>query len=251
MTLTLITATYDSAETLEACLNSVAMQDYKQVEHLIIDGGSSDGSKQIVYGYQSKIPGLKWFSEPDQGIYDALNKGINKARGDVIGFLHSDDLLPHSRVLSSIAKSIDQNNTDGLYGDLKYVSKEDPTRVIRYWKSQPFNPKLLRRGWMPAHPTFFLKRDVYRKHGKFNLKYKISADYDFMLRVLRDPELSFNYLPKVLVHMRTGGASNKSLSNLIQKSKEDYQVMRDHNFRIPLWSLTLKNISKIGQFLNK
>lgn len=246
MRVTLITATYNSGASIKTCLDSVVSQDYDVFEYLIIDGKSSDETLSIVEDFQQKYPFIKLISEKDEGIYDALNKGVLLATGDVIGFVHSDDLLASKTVISEIVATLKNEKLDGVYGDLEYVRKEDTSKVVRFWKSRSFNSKLLSMGWMPAHPTLFLKKEVYEKHGFFNLRYKISADYDFMLRILKDDSLKFGYLPKVITKMRVGGASNGSINNIINKTKEDYRAIRSN--QIGGWfSILIKNTSKIKQ----
>lgn len=250
MKLTLITATYNSATSIKNCLDSVASQDYNDLEYLIIDGKSTDDTLNIVKEYQQKYPYIKLISEKDYGIYDALNKGIQFASGDVIGFVHSDDLLANNHILSDLVKQLKTGQLDGVYGDLQYVDKVDLNKVIRLWKSCAFKPSLLKQGWMPAHPTLFLKKEVYEKHGLFDLTYKIAADYDFMLRILKDDSLKFGYLPKVITKMRLGGASNRSLKNIIQKTKEDYRAILSNQVG-GIFSILRKNTSKIKQFILK
>ena len=185
MKISIITATYNSNKSLKSCIDSVVMQDYGSIEYIIIDGQSTDSSIDIVNDFQTSYPYIKVVSENDDGIYDALNKGLAIATGDVIGFLHSDDLFPSSTIISELASKINNDNLDGIYGDLQYVNKENTNKIIRLWKSCEFKLELLKKGWMPAHPTLFLKKHVYDKYGEFNTFYKISADYDFMLRILK------------------------------------------------------------------
>lgn len=250
MRVTLITATYNSGASIKTCLDSVVSQDYDDFEYLIIDGKSSDDTLSIVKDYQQKYSYIKLISEKDQGIYDALNKGVLLSKGDVIGFVHSDDLLASKTVIFEIVATLKNKALDGVYGDLEYVRKEDTAKVVRFWKSRSFNSKLLSKGWMPAHPTLFLKKEVYEKHGLFNLTYQISADYDFMLRVLKDDNLKFGYLPKVITKMRIGGASNGSINNIIKKTKEDYRAIRSN--QIGGWfSILIKNTSKIKQLFTR
>jgi len=246
----IITATYNSAASITASLNSVFSQDYKDIECIIIDGASKDDTLPIIESYQRAYTNIKLVSEPDMGIYDALNKGIAIATGDLIGFVHSDDILASPHIISELVLALKKTQASGVYGDLQYVSKLDTSKVIRYWKSGVFSKFLLKKGWMPPHPALFLKKEVYQKHGSFNLNYNIAADYDFMLRILKDNALEFIYLPKVIVKMRLGGASNKSLKNIIQKTKEDYRAITSN--KIGNWlTLILKNSSKIKQFLFK
>jgi len=247
MKISIITATYNSEKHIKSVIDSITAQSYKKIEWVVVDGASKDNTVNII---KQQYPGeLNLISEPDNGIYDALNKGIQMATGDVIGFLHSDDFFENDSVVEQIIEQFNTNCCDGVYGDLRYVSSNDNSNIIRSWKSEPFHPKLLKRGWMPAHPTLFLKKEVYQKHGNFDTTFRIAADYDFMLRILKDPQLSFNYLPIIITNMRVGGASN-TLKNIRQKMKEDLKALRKNNF--PGWPvLILKNVRKIPQFLKK
>jgi len=246
MNVTIITASFNSALSIKTCLDSVVHQNYNDIEYLIIDGKSSDATLKIIKVYQQKFPFIKLISEKDSGIYDALNKGVQLASGDIIGFVHSDDFLEFNDIIYHIVSMTKSENLDGVYGDLQYVDKSNTKKIIRSWKSCDFKPRLLKQGWMPPHPTLFLKKEVYQKHGLFDLSYRISADYDFLLRIFKDPELKFGYLPKVITKMRVGGASNKSLKNIIKKSKEDYRAIRINNIGNFL-TLARKNFSKIKQ----
>jgi len=243
----IITATYNSAKYIASSLNSIFNQDYKDIECIIIDGDSKDQTKSIIKTYQRKNLNITLVSEADNGIYDALNKGIKLATGDLIGFVHSDDNLASPHIISELVLAIKEKQAFGVYGDLQYVSQLDTSKLIRDWKSCVFSKSLLKKGWMPPHPTLFLKKEVYQKHGNFNQNYKISADYDFMLRVLKDKTLRFVYLPKVIIKMRVGGASNKDLKNIIQKTKEDYKAITSNKIG-NLVTLFLKNYSKFKQF---
>lgn len=247
MKVSIITASYNSEESIAGCLKSCLDQNYDNINYLIIDGNSNDKTLEIVKNHQKDYPFVKIVSEKDHGIYDALNKGINLASGDIIGFVHSDDFLASKDIINNIVSMINSQNLDGVYGDLQYVDKFNTQKVIRNWKSCDFKPGLLKQGWMPAHPTLFLKREVYEKHGLFDLSYRISADYDFMLRIFNDSELNFGYLPKVVTKMSVGGASNRSLKNIIKKSKEDYRAIRSNNVGNFL-TLIKKNTSKLKQF---
>ena len=249
MKVTIITATYNSASSIQSCLDSVVKQDYTNLEYLIIDGKSNDLTLEIVKSYQKRYSYIKIVSEADFGIYDALNKGIINATGELVGFVHSDDILNSSTIISELIQKVSLENLDGVYGDLQYVDKVDTNKVIRYWKSREFESHLLKTGWMPAHPSLFLTKKVYEKHGFFDLSYSISADYDFMLRILKDKSLKFSYLPKVITKMRVGGASNRSVKNILKKSKEDYRAIRKNKIG-NLFTLIRKNTSKIKQFIN-
>ncbi len=248
MKISIITSVYNNQETIAEAMDSVLSQTYTDIEYIIIDGGSTDDTVNIIKSYQNRI--AVFISEPDKGIYDGLNKGIKLATGDVIGFLHSDDLYENNTVIEQVAQAFIENEIDSVYGDLTYVNKSDPTKVIRYWKSGEFTLKKLGRGWMPPHPTFFVKRDIYQQRGQFDTSFKIAADYDLMLRFLGKYKISTDYIPNVLIKMRVGGESNKSLKNVIRKSTEDLQAMRNNNIGGFL-SLIFKNLSKIKQFIKK
>jgi glycosyltransferase involved in cell wall biosynthesis len=245
MIISIITVCYNSSKTILDTINSVNIQSYPEIEHIFVDGLSSDNTVEII-NLNSQTKNVV-VSEKDNGLYDAINKGISIASGDVIGFLHSDDLLASSTIILDLMTEMKSKKLDGIYGDLEYVDKYDTNKIIRHWKSRKFKFSLLKQGWMPAHPTLFLKKQVYDKHGEFNMSYKISADYDFMLRILKDNDLEYGYLPEVITKMRVGGASNRSFKNILQKTREDYRAISSNN--IGGWfSIFLKNISKIKQF---
>ncbi|WP_053990059.1 glycosyltransferase family 2 protein [Mangrovimonas sp. TPBH4] len=251
MKVSIITATYNSEATIEGCIKSVLSQDYSYIEYIIIDGASSDHTLSIINSYKQKYTNIVLVTESDKGIYDALNKGIKAATGDVVGFLHSDDFFNSTYTIGNIVATFTEGPIDGVYGNLDYVSSKDTNKIVRHWQSQPFSKSLLNRGWMPAHPTVFLRKEVYNKHGLFNMEFRIAADYDMMLRIFCDETLQFKFLPEVITKMRVGGASNRSLKNIITKSKEDYRALKLNKLSFPIWSLVLKNCSKIPQFFKK
>ena len=245
MKVSIVTATWNSAKTIRDSIESVVSQDYGDIEHIIVDGESSDNTLDIVS--LSGIENTKVISERDNGIYDALNKGIDLATGDIIAFLHSDDTFAKSSTISSVVTYFRREQCDAVYGDLDYVAKDDCSKIIRRWESRKYEKFLLNRGWMPPHPAFFMKKSAYKKLGKFNTTYKISSDYDALLRYLLSEQISTFYLPEVLSKMRVGGVSNRSLATVLQKMSEDYRIMKCHGLR-PLSCLIAKNISKIKQF---
>lgn len=249
MKVSIITATFNSEKTLSRSLNSILKQTFKGFEIIIVDGDSKDNTIGIAKNFQKEFSNINIFSEKDCGIYDALNKGINLATGDIIGFLHSDDEFYSTTTLLEIVNEFNKNEIDGVYGNLNYVSNNLIPKIIRNWESQSFNVKFLKKGWMPAHPTLFLRREIYEKHGLFDLKFTISADYDFMLRVLKDETLKFCYLPRVITNMRIGGVSNKNLKNIVIKMIEDYRAIRKNKIG-GIFTLILKNTSKIKQFFS-
>lgn len=246
MKVSIITACYNDTETIEQCMDSVANQDYPDIEHVIIDGGSKDGSLNIIEKKKKKYTRL--YSKPDEGLYHALNKGIERSTGDVIGFLHADDFFADSQVINDLIYCLIKHNTDGIYGDLQYVKRNNIHHITRHWKSGYYNKKILREGWMPPHTALFLKREVYDKYGLYDSQYKISSDYDFILRILYNQSTSLMYLPKLFVKMRTGGISNRNIRNIIIKSLEDLRALQNNHLKYPLLILLNKNLSKIKQF---
>ncbi len=245
--ISVITAVYNARDTIEATIASVLAQTYDNIEFIIVDGASSDGTVEIL----NAQPGVDvLISEPDNGIYDALNKGIAHAHGDIIGFLHADDLFASDHVLQDIAATFVDRNVDVIYGDLEYVSKAEPGQVVRYWQSGDFSEAKLRHGWMPPHPTFYVSKSVYEQYGGFDTAFRIAADYDCMLRLLGRATLRVAYIPRVLVKMRVGGESNRSLSNIMIKSKEDYLALKRNGIG-GVGALVWKNLSKIPQFFRR
>lgn len=226
-------------------LDSIQAQTWPHIEYVVIDGGSTDGTLQILNDRRDMISVL--ISEPDGGIYDALNKGFSRSTGDIIGIMHSDDFYAHERVLECVASAFDDPAVDVVYGDLDYVSKDEPSRIIRRWRPGSFSHKKLAWGWMPPHPTMYLRRRVIDEWGVFDTHFRIAADYDAILRYLSRGKIYPKYIPQVLVKMRVGGESNRSLSHILRKSQEDLLALRKNNvggFRALAW----KNLSKIGQF---
>jgi glycosyltransferase len=248
ITISIITATYNCASTLPDCFYSVAQQTYTHREHLLVDGASTDGTIDIIKQHTNQI--TSFITEPDKGIYDALNKGLKLSKGDVVGFLHADDLYASDEVLSKIAKAFEDPNVCAVYGDLEYVSQQDTSKVIRRWQSKPFKQQDLGWGWMPAHPTLYVRREWYSRIGGFDTSYRIAADYLSILKFFMNPEFKAVYVPDVLVTMRLGGASNQSFKAIIKKTKEDWRALRSCCFNPPnaLRAIMGKNLSKLKQF---
>ena len=245
--ISLITITYNSAATLEDTIRSVVTQDYPSVEYIIKDGGSKDETLSIVSKFPEKIS--KVISEPDKGLYDALNKGLSVANGDIIGFLHSDDLYVHNSVLSKVAETFRTKNCDAVYADLYFVDRNDLDKVTRKWKSGQYKDGMFLEGWMPPHPTFFVRREVYERLGNFNTDFKTSADYELMLRFIHKYKIKIAYLEDYIIKMRTGGQSNVSVSNRILANKEDRKAWEVNGLKPKFYTLTLKPIRKIFQYL--
>lgn len=248
ITISVVTATWNCAKTLPECLESVAQQVYANKGHVVIDGASTDGTIDIINQHIDQITIFK--SELDKGIYDALNKGVQLATADVIGFLHADDMYASSDVLSKVAKAFEDPTVSAVYGDLDYVSQADTNKVIRRWKSKPFNRHDLDWGWMPPHPTLYVRREWYERIGGFDINFCIAADYLSILNLFTQPDFKAVYLPMVLVKMRLGGASNKSLKAMIRKTGDDWRALRRSNFSIydAVRAIAWKNLSKLGQF---
>lgn len=248
ITISVVTATWNCANTLSDCLASVARQTYTNHEHVVVDGASTDGTIAVINKHIDQIS--TFTSEPDKGIYDALNKGIQLATGNVVGFLHADDLYASDDVLEKIAQAFEDPTVCAVYGDLEYVSQQDTSKVIRRWQSKPFNQRDLGWGWMPAHPTLYVRREWYAKIGGFDISYLIAADYLSILKLFTQPAFKTQYIPEVLVTMRLGGASNKSIKAIINKSKEDWRALRRCNFSVAnaLRAIAGKNLSKLAQF---
>lgn len=252
MKFSIITVCYNPGDKIKTAIESVLSQYYPDIEYIIIDGGSTDGTVELVKSYGDKIN--TFISEPDKGLYDAFNKGINLATGEVIGFVNADDLLANSAILSKVAAEFAKSGADALYGDVFFVDKNNFDKIVRFWKSGQFTPIQLKYGWMPPHTALFVKRDIYKKtrlkNGEyFDTSLKVASDYDFMMRLLSKMQIKVIYLPVVLIKMRLGGISNKSLKNIIQKSKEDYIAMRRNSIG-GLGTLIFKNLRKIPQFFH-
>jgi glycosyltransferase len=245
MKISIITASYNNVDSIEATIKSVLSQTYPDIEYIVVDGGSTDGTMDIVRKQGKAI--ARWVSEPDGGIYHALNKGLGLATGDVVGFLHADDMLHDYFVINNVMRIFQEQGCHAVYGDLVYVARNDVNNILRFWKSCCFEPKLLKKGWMPPHPTLFLHKSVYDKYGNFNTDLQIAADYDIILRFFSQPDFVSVYLPYIMVRMRMGGVSNKGLSNLWRKSQEDYKAMRFNKIG-GVKSLIWKNLSKLSQF---
>jgi glycosyltransferase involved in cell wall biosynthesis len=249
ISITIITATLNSADHLQTCINSVFSQSFKNIEYIIVDGGSTDSTISIIKRNRKLIS--KFYTSKDKGIYEALNKGISLATSDIIGFLHSDDFLADKNVLFNIAKAFSNDSSiSAVYGDLIYVSKNKEENIIRRWESSEFTIEKLYRGWMPPHPTLYIKKEWYIKIGGFDENYKISGDYLSILKLFQEQDFKSKYISKTLVIMRTGGISNRSLEKIILKSYEDWRALRICGFSIKstIKILFLKNFSKIVQF---
>lgn len=245
MKISIITATFNSSSTIGDTLESLKNQDYGDIEHIIVDGLSKDNTLEIVksYPHVSKI-----ISEKDRGIYDAMNKGVLNATGEVIGILNSDDVYINDRILSKVINAFEASETDAVYGDLKYVQQDNLNKTTRTWRSGPFRKNKFYYGWMPPHPSFFVRKRVYDKIGLFNTELRSSADYEFMLRALLKYDHKVKYIPEVLVKMRTGGMSNATLKNRVRANQEDRRAWELNGLKPYFFTIPIKPLSKIFQF---
>jgi len=247
MKVSIITATFNSESTIIDTIQSLQSQTYTNIEYIIVDGQSIDSTIALIKENCTKVS--TFIIEKDKGIYDALNKGLAAATGDIVGFLHSDDLFTSSKSVENLVSAFEEGS-DAIYADLEYVAKADINKVVRLWKSGVYKDSHIKKGWMPPHPTFYMKTELYRKYGGFDLNYKIAADYDSLLRYLWVNKVQVSYLPEVLIKMRVGGASNRSLKNIYQKSLEDIKALKSNN--VPVFkAFIIKNLSKIPQFIFK
>ena len=249
MKVSIITVTYNSEKYLKNCIESVIKQRYQDIEHIIIDGKSTDNTLSIIKKYKSHI--VKTISETDRGIYDAINKGMVMATGDIIGNLNSDDILVDDDVIESIVKAFEQEKVDTVYGDLEYVAAIDTNKIIRIWKGKSFKRSRFRYGWMPAHPTFYIKRSLIEKYGYYQNHYYTAADYEFMARYLYKNRVSSYYLPKLIVKMRMGGQSNKNLYHRLRANRRDFLAMKKNNIPFAFFVSILKPLIKLNQFFKK
>lgn len=243
--ISIITVCYNSGTTISDTIKSVASQKYSNKEHIVVDGASKDVTMDIVRA----SPSVTYFtSEPDGGIYDAMNKGITMASGDIIGTLNADDFYVDDNVLIDVARVFADPEVDACYADLVYVDQSDTSRVLRYWKSKPFRSGLFSHGWMPAHPTFFVRKHLYEELGGFDLNYKLQSDFELTMRFLEIYRINAVYIPRIMVKMRMGGASNKSIHNIIKGNIEAYRACKKNHLSIsPIFNL-FKIFSRIPQF---
>lgn len=246
--ISIITVCYNSQKTIEKTIESVIYQSHQNVEYIIIDGSSKDDTLNIIKKYQKIYP-IKLISEPDAGIYDAMNKGINMVTGEIIGILNSDDFYKNNKVLSVINKIFQTNNIDAVYADLEYIDPINTERVTRKWISGPYNEKKIANGWIFPHPTFFVKKETYSKYGKFNLKFKIAADYELMLRFIKLHKIKVYYLPQIIVSMRNNGTSGLNFKQRRKGWKELKLSWTENKLQVPFLFLLRRIIFKIKQYL--
>ena len=247
--ISIITATFNSAKTLKDTIQSVLRQTNKDFEYLIIDGGSTDETIDIVKSYESEFSGrLEWVSEKDQGIYDAMNKGIKMASGDVVGILNSDDYFTSDDILQTVDNAFKSHEIDAIYGDIHFIRDGNPQKCVRYYSSRMFTPFWLRFGFMPAHPSFYCKREIFDKAGLYSLDYKIGADYEMMVRLFKKYRIMSQYINKDFVTMRTGGASNNNVRSRITLINEDVKACKENGVYTNCLFVMIKYLYKVFEF---
>lgn len=249
MKISVVTVVFNNVATIEGTILSVAAQSYKDVEHIIIDGGSTDGTLGVIARHRDKLAYM--VSEPDCGIYDAMNKGIRAATGDVVGTLNADDIYADDSVLAQVAGALCDESIDACYADLVYVDAQDTRKIRRYWRSRPYAPGLFARGWMPAHPTFFVRRSVYERYGLFDTQFKLQSDFDLTMRFMDVHHIRTIYVPHIWVRMRMGGASNRSLRNVLRGNWEAYQACHVNGLKVSPLFFLVKIASRLPQFFSR
>ena len=247
--ISIITTSYNSSKTIRDTIDSVVSQDYENIEYIIIDGKSTDDTIEIIKSYGDSIS--YFISEEDDGLYDAMNKGVRVATGDVVGILNSDDFYYNNHVISDVAEVFTFNDVDSVYGDLLYVDTVNIDSIRRYWKSGDFKFKNMRKGWTVPHPTFFVKKDIYNKYGLYSIRLKSASDYEMIIRLLYKNKISVSYLPKILVKMRIGCISNYSIWNGLRGNNVDYISWKMNGLRPPMFIRFKKPLSKLSQFFKR
>jgi glycosyltransferase len=245
----IITPVFNGENTIEFTIKSVLNQSYPNTEYIIVDGRLTDRTVEIINRYKDRI--TKFVSEPDRGVYDGMNKGIKLASGEIVGILNSDDVYADDKVIKRVVAEMTRKNADVCWGDLVYVDAKNTDKVIRFWKSSEYREGKFKKGWMPPHPTFFVRRWVYKRYGYFNLDFKIAADYELMLRFLEKYKVKSCYIPQVLVKMRIGGKSNKNIFNIIKANIECYKAWKINGLKINPLRIFLKPLSKLPQYLKR
>lgn len=242
----IITVCYNSEKYIESAIKSILSQNYNNIEYIVIDGGSNDRTLEIVYKYSElSTIRIKVISEPDEGIYDAMNKGVKLAEGDIIGILNSDDFYINNEVITDVVGAFEATNTDMVYGNLVFVDREDTNKIVRVWNT--FKGEFL-KGWNPPHPSTFIKNSVYKEFGYYKKEYKISSDYDLFYRMIEIGKVNHHHLNKILVKMRVGGASTSGWKSIYVGLKEIYQTLKEHNVRFKSWVILNREVKKIKQF---
>lgn len=251
LTVSIITVVRNAKATIGQALASVAAQDYPQVEHWVLDGESTDGTKQVIESFAQEHPEVRWRSKADKGMYHALNQGIELASGQIIGFLHADDFFANPHVISSVVAAFKQG-VDAVYGDLVYVDAQDTSSIKRYWQAGNFKPGTFIKGWHPPHTALFLRRDVYQRYGDFDTSFPIGNDVELMMRLFEKHRIRSVYLPQVLVHMRTGGISNRSFKNILAQNQTIMRAFKQNDLKVSWpYFIVNKGLNRFKQYVRK
>ena len=245
MKISIITVVYNNVETIAQCAKSVIDQDYKDIEYIVVDGNSNDGTLDVINEFRDHISVL--ISEEDEGMYHAMNKGIHASNGDIIGILNADDFYSSDIIITKVIEKFDATNCDGLYADLVYVDRKNGKKQVRYFRAG--KQKSFLSGWHPPHPTFFVKKDIYKKFGLYNTSLKIAADFEMMMRLIEKEKIKLSYIDEIIVKMRTGGASNKSLMNIARTYSQNRKSFMLNNIKYPLFYPFIRYLSKVKQYL--
>ena len=248
MRVSIITVCFNSAPTIRDTIESVASQTFQDIEYIIVDGASKDETVAVAREYGDTITQL--VSERDEGIYDAMNKGISLATGDVVGMINADDFYASVSAIERVVEAFSDDQAGACFGDLCYVDQKNTDRIVRYWKAGPYRKGAFSRGWCPPHPTFFVRRQVYEELGTFDQRYAIAADFEFMMRVMERGAVKTSYIPEVLVNMRLGGTTNRSIANIVRQNREILMALRQHGPPAnPFMFIANKVVSRVRQFL--
>lgn len=247
MKVSIITVVLNNKDCMEDCIRSVLSQTYPNIEHVVVDGGSTDGTLDIIARYDRLL--TKWISEPDKGLYDAMNKGIRMATGDIVGILNSDDYYANSNIIEKVVQTMSDPSIEACYGDLVYIDRHNPGNIVRYWQSKPYESGLFKIGWAPPHPTFFVRRSIFERFGAFDLQYRLAADFELLVRLLERYKIQSLYLPDVITKMRTGGVTNRSYANIIRQNIEILQACKENKVKVSLMGfITEKLLNRHRQF---
>lgn len=251
MKISIITVAFNSATTIRDTLESVLNQDHDDVEYIVVDGNSQDDTLSILEEYKSRFEGkMKYISEPDKGIYDAMNKGLALTSGDVVGILNADDFYSSGYILSTVAEYFMKYDCDGIYGDLDFISSDNIHKVVRRWKSSPYKKGAFRKGWHPPHPTFFVKKEIYRKYGNFDTSLNVSADFELMLRFIERYEINVRYIPQIMIKMRYGGESTGSWKKILEGNRNILKAFKKNQLKVNEVNYVIfRALTKTSQFL--
>lgn len=251
MKISIVTAAYNSADTIRHTIESVLAQTHQDFEYIVVDGASDDGTIDILRQYEDRFEGrMRWISEKDKGLYDAMNKGFFMATGEIVGILNSDDFFTSDNILEQVAAVMEDKSIDAVYGDIHYVSPDNLEHCVRYYSSRNFTPQRMRMGFIPAHPSFYCRREIYRKYGCFDTSYRVAADFELLLRLIYVHKINTQYIPLDFVTMRTGGLSNSGWKCHVNIMRDHRKALRAHHVPTNIFLLSSRYVFKIGEILS-